>query len=142
MYTKLYLVPLFLHVLMTLWIGMNSFNARVKALKNGSAKMDLIEANSGEWPKRARLIGNNFDSQFDSPMLWYAVSAIVIALKLVDIVFLALSAMYLLARIGHSIVHIGGNNVPSRARIFLFSFFVIVAMWVWLAVKVAVTSGI
>ncbi len=138
---KLFLLPLLLHVLMTLWVGMRSFRARVKALKNGSAKLDLIEAESGEWPKRVRLLGNNFDSQFDSPMMWYAVSSIVLGMALVDVVFVAMSWMFLLARLGHSFVHIEGGNVPSRARIFMFSFFVIVAMWLWLAVKVFVTSS-
>ena len=52
---KLFLLPLILHVLMTLWVGLRSFRARVKALKNGSAKLDVIEAESGEWPKRVRL---------------------------------------------------------------------------------------
>lgn len=140
MLVKLYLLPLLLHVLMTTWIGLMSFKARVKALKTGQAKLDLIEANSAEWPRRVRLLGNNFDNQFQSPMLWYALSAIVIALGVVDTVFVALSFVYLLARLGHSVVHIEGGNVPARARIYLFGFFVLVAMWLWLAVRLGPTS--
>jgi hypothetical protein len=140
--TKLFLLPLFLHVLFTLWIGVRSFKARVRALKQGETKLDMIEVGSNTWPRPVRLLGNNFDSQFDSPMMWYAVSVLVVALKLVDPVFVALSMAYLASRVGHSAVHVQGGKVPLRARLFLVSFFLIVAMWVWLAVNVAVTSGL
>jgi hypothetical protein len=142
MWTKLAVLALMLHVAMTLFIGLKSFKARVRALKNGSAKLDLIEADSSNWPRRARLLGNNFDSQFDSPMMWYAVTAIAIALVKVDVVFVAMSFLYLFARLGHSIVHVSGGNVPARARIFLFSFFVIVAMWLWLTFKLFVVGSL
>jgi hypothetical protein len=141
MWTKLAVLALMLHVAMTLFIGMMSFKARVRAVKNGSAKLDLIEAESGNWPRKVRLLGNNFDSQFDSPMLWYAVTAVALALGQIDPVFVAMSFLYVLARLGHAIVHISGGNVPSRARIFLFSFFVIVAMWLWLAFKLFAVSA-
>jgi hypothetical protein len=139
MLIKLFVLPLFLHVLMTVWIGLRSFRARSKAVRYGQAKLDLVEADASAWPRRVRLIGNNFDSQFDAPMLWYGASAIVLALSLVDWAFVALSFLFLLARLGHSFIHIGGGNVPERARVFILGFFVIVAIWVWLAVKVFVT---
>jgi hypothetical protein len=142
MWTKLAVLALMLHVAMTLMIGLRSFKARVRAINNGSAKLDLIEADSANWPRKVRLLGNNFDSQFDSPMMWYAVTGIAIALGMIDPVFVALSFLYLLARLGHSIVHISGSNVPSRARIFLFSFFVIVAMWLWLTFKLFVVGSL
>lgn len=135
MFTKLFLLPMFLHVILIFWVGTRMLSARIKAIRNGSAKLSEIAADSGAWPRKVRLLGNNFDSQFDTPTLWYAVSALVVALQLVDLVFIALSWVFILARYAHSFVHTGNNDVPSRMRIFLFGLFTVGAMWVWMGVK-------
>jgi hypothetical protein len=135
MLTKLFLLPLFLHVILIFVVGTNMLSARVKSVRNGSAKMHEIAIDSGAWPRKVKLIGNNFDNQFDTPTLWYAVSALVVALQTVDTVFVALTWVFILTRIAHSYVHTGSNNVPSRMRIFLFGLFVLGAMWAWLGVQ-------
>jgi hypothetical protein len=135
MTTKLFLLPLFLHVLLILWVGSRSLSARVKSVRNGSAKMHEISADSGAWPRKVRLLGNNFDNQFESPTLWYGVVPLVVALQFVDMVFVGLSWMFLLTRVAHSYVHTGSNYVPSRMRIYLFGLFTLVLMWTWLATQ-------
>jgi hypothetical protein len=135
MLLKLFLLPLFLHVVMILWVGSLSLSARIKAVRNGSAKMHEIAADSSAWPRKVRLLGNNFDNQFQSPMLWYGVSAMVVALQMVDTVFVGLSWMFLLTRMAHSYVHTGSNYVPSRMRIYLFGLGNLVLMWAWLALQ-------
>ncbi len=84
MMTKLLFLPLFLHVLMVLWLGLRTLSARVKAVRNGSAKLSEIATDSGAWPRKVRQLSQNFDNQFDSPMLWYAAIAIILAMNLVD----------------------------------------------------------
>jgi hypothetical protein len=138
--TKLLLLPLVLHVLHTLMIGIRTFNARVRAIKNGSAKMHEIASDSGAWPSKVRVLGNNFDSQFDTPMFWYVVCTLVVTLKFEDWTFVALSWVFLLSRVWHSSVHIGNNDVVLRSRIYLFGFFTVVTMWLWLAVKLGVAG--
>jgi hypothetical protein len=135
MFIKLFLLPLFLHVVLIFWVGTRTLSARMKAIRNGSAKMSEIAVDSGAWPRKVRLLGNNFDSQFDTPTLWYAVSALVVALQMVDLAFIALSWIYIVTRFAHSIVHTGNNHVPSRMRIFLFGLFTLGAMWVWLGLQ-------
>lgn len=136
MFIKLFLLPLFLHVVLIFWVGTRTLSARMKAIRNGSAKMSEIAVDSGAWPRKVRLLGNNFDSQFDTPTLWYAVSALVVALQMVDLVFIALSWIFILSRMAHTSVHTGSNNVPSRMRIFLFGLFTVGAMWAWMGVQV------
>jgi hypothetical protein len=134
-YTKLVFLPLFLHVVLIFWVGTRMLNARVRAVRNGSAKISEISADSGAWPRRVRLLGNNFDNQFDTPMLWYAASALVIALQLEDLIFIALSWIFILTRFAHSLVHTGSNDVLVRMRIFLFGLFTLGVMWVWLGIR-------
>lgn len=135
MNTKLFLLPLFLHVLLILFVGLRMLSARIKAVRNGSAKLSEIAADSGAWPRKVRQLGNNFDNQFDTPMLWYGAAGLVVALNVADVLFVSLSWMFLLTRVAHSLVQTGDNDVPTRMRIFLFGFFVLFVMWVWLGIK-------
>jgi hypothetical protein len=133
--TKLLLLPLFMHVLLIFFVGIRSLRARIKAVKSGSAKLHEIATDSGAWPARVKKHGDNFDNQFETPMLWYSACALIVALKLEDTVFAALSWMFLLTRLAHSYVQTTHNNVPSRMRIFLLGFFTLIVMWTWLAMK-------
>jgi hypothetical protein len=133
--TKLLALPLILHVLMVLYIGQKMVRSRVRAVRSGQAKISEIALDADAWPRKVKQIGNNFNNQFQTPMLWYAGTALVIALGIADVVFVGLSWIYLLLRFVHSIVHMGSNDVPTRMRVFMVSFFVLVAMWLWLAVR-------
>jgi hypothetical protein len=135
MLTKLFLLPLFLHVILIFIVGTRLLSARMKAVRNGSAKMHEVSVDSGAWPRKVKLLGNNFDSQFDMPMLWYAISALVVALQIVDTIFVAFTWIFFLTRVAHSYVHTGSNYVPSRMRIFIFGFVILIAMWAWLGVQ-------
>ncbi len=138
MTTKLFLLPLFLHVVLVLWVGSRSLRARISAVRDGTAKLNEISTDSSAWPRKVRQLGNNFDNQFDTPMLWYGAAGLIVALNLVDMIFVGLSWMFLLTRIAHSIVHTGENDVPTRMRIFLFGFWVLVLMWTWFGIKLFV----
>ncbi len=133
--TKLLLLPLFIHVLLIFIVGVRSLRARVKAVKTGSAKLHEIAIDSGAWPARVKKHADNFDNQFQTPMLWYSACAFIVVLKLEDTLFVALSWMFLLTRIAHSYVHTTTNSVPPRMRIFLLGFITLMTMWAWLAVK-------
>jgi hypothetical protein len=133
--TKLLLLPLLLHVLLTLGVGIRSLQARIKAVRRGTTKLDEIATDSNAWPSRVKKLGNNFDNQFQTPMFWYGVCALIVALKLEDYVFVALSWMFLLSRLAHSFVQTTHNDVPSRMRVFLFGFAAVILMWLWFGLK-------
>jgi hypothetical protein len=135
LHTKLLLLPLVLHVLLTLYVGQKTLRARIKAVRSGQVKLHEVSTDTYAWPRRVRQLGNNFDNQFQTPMLWYGVCALIVALKLEDAAFSAMSWMFLLTRMAHSYVHITHNDVPTRMRIFLFGFAILVLMWVWFGVK-------
>jgi hypothetical protein len=137
---KLLVLPLILHVLLIFYIGQKLVRARIKSVRSGQTKISDIAANSDAWPRRLRQIGSNFDSQFHAPTLWYALTAIVVALNLSDYVFVALAWIFLVFRIAHSLVHMGSNDVPTRMRVFLISFMALVAMWLWLAFRLLIMS--
>jgi hypothetical protein len=134
-FVKLLVLPLILHVLLIVVIGQKMVSARIRAVRSGQTKISEIAVDTDAWPRKVKQIGNSFNNQFQTPMLWYAGTALVLALGIADVVFVGLSWLYLLLRLVHSIVHMGSNDVPTRMRVFMVSFFVLVAMWLWLAVR-------
>ncbi len=140
MATKLFLLPLFLHVLLILYVGLKTLRARFKSVRTGQAKLSEIAIDAGAWPRKVRALGNNFDNQFETPMLWYAGSALVVALQSVDMIFVGLSWTFLVSRILHSYEHTHANDVPARLRFFLFGFAILFVMWVWLAIKLFIVG--
>ena len=133
--TKLLVLPLILHVLLTTFVGQKLVRARIRSVVSGQTKISDIALDSDAWPRKVKQLGNNFNNQFQTPMLWYGCTALIVALGVVDFFFVGLSWLYLVLRLAHSLIHTGNNFVPSRMRVFLVSFFVLVAMWLWLAVR-------
>ena len=135
---KLLLLPLFLHVLLILYVGSHSLKLRFTAVLSGKTKLSAIATDSSNWPDDVRKWGNNFDNQFQVPNLWYAVCSLVLIVGKADLVFVGLSWLFLLARVLHSYIHTGANDVPLRMRTFLASFAVVFLMWAWLALRLYV----
>jgi hypothetical protein len=132
---KLLLLPLFAHVVLILFVGMDSLRARIKSVRSGATKLHEVATNSNAWPSRVKKFGDNFDNQFQTPMLWYAVCAFVVILHFEDLVFVVLSWLFLFTRIVHTYVQTTHNEVPTRMRIFLLGFFTLIVMWAWLALR-------
>lgn len=132
---KLLLLPLFLHVLLIIFVGIRTIRARFKSVRTGQTKLGDIAVNAGAWPRRVQQLGNNFDSQFDLPMLWYSCCGLLVATGLTDVISVALSWFFLLARLVHTSVHIGANDVPTRMRVYLAGFVAVVFMWVWFGIR-------
>ena len=136
--TQLLLLPVFIHVALTAWVGGRAARARIGAVRSGETRIKDIALNSGGWPARARQLGNNFDSQFDVPLMWYGCCALLVATGLADAAAVALSWTFVATRIAHTFIHTGANNVPRRLRAFLAGFACMVAMWMWFALRLYV----
>ncbi len=135
---KWLLLPLFLHVLLILVVGGISLRARIKTVVSRQIKLKAIALNSDAWPDEVRKLGNNFDNQFQMPMLWYAVCGLIIVTVKPDWICIGLSWGFLVARVLHSMVHTGSNNVPLRSRMFLVSVACVMSMWAWFAIRLFV----
>jgi hypothetical protein len=137
---KLFLAPVFLHVLLILVVGVASGRARFAGVRSGRVKRADILNTSANWPDDIRKIGNNLDNQFQLPTIWYGLTAIVLALGMVDWVLIALSWAFVAARYAHSYIHTGANTLPARFYVFLAGFIIVDAMWIWFALRVFVTG--
>lgn len=130
------LLPVFLHVLMTMGLGVATAVARRRAVLQGKVRLKDVALEKSAWPDAVKKLGNNFDNQFQMPMLWYAGVAFTLVLNAADSLLVGLSWAFLVLRVGHSFVHVGRNIVIRRFFIFFAAAIVLMLYWLWLAYKV------
>lgn len=132
------LLPVFLHVLMTIGLAVASAMARRKALLAGRARVKEVVIDSRAFPDDVRKLGNNYDNQFQLPLFWYAGVAFTLILNAGDVVLVGLSWAFFVLRVGHSFVHVGRNQLVRRFYVFTAGAIVLTVYWLWLAFKVFV----
>jgi hypothetical protein len=134
------LLPAFLHVAWVMALGFRMGRARTAAIRAGRARIAEIALDNTRWPDDVRKFANNYDNQFQVPMLFYAVLPLLIVTALADAVSVVLAWAFLAGRIAHSLVHTGSNNVMRRFYGFVLSFLAVAAMWAWFALRLYVTG--
>ena len=133
--SQLILMPVFLHVLLIFFLGIKTAIARSAAIRRREVRIKEIVLDNRGWPERARKLSNNFDNQFQLPMLWYALVALLIATYLVGTVQIVLAWCFVATRIVHSYIHTGGNDLRLRLYAFLAGATVVFLMWLWFALN-------
>jgi hypothetical protein len=58
-----------------------------------------------------------------------------------DLVLEVLAWLYVAARLAHSFIHLGRNDVVARLSAYFASWGVMAAMWIYLALRVATAHG-
>lgn len=129
------LLPAFLHVALVLVVGFRLGRARLQAGRAGVVKVKDIALDSSRWPDDIRKLSNNFDNQFQLPVLFYAILPLLILLVKVDWLQVTLAWIFIASRILHSQIHTGVNEVIPRFRIFLVGFGAVTLMWAWFGLR-------
>ncbi len=132
------LLPVFIHVALVAIIGVRTGRARVASARSGETRIKDVALDSSRWPPHVRKFANNFDNQFQLPMIWYACIAFLLITGLADLVSVALSWVFIGSRIAHSLVHTGANVVVQRFYAFIAGFLALLAMWVWFGLRLYV----
>ncbi len=133
---QMVLLPLFVQVALTLALLIWMASARTASVTRGETKMRDIALGQPAWPARATQIANSYNSQFQVPLLFYVVVIVALLTKTADLVFVVLAWIFVISRLAHAYIHTSSNHVPTRFRAFAVGVFVLLAMWVWLAVKI------
>jgi hypothetical protein len=129
------LLPAFLHLALVTVIGIRLGRARFRAGRAGVVRVEDIAIDSSRWPDDIRKLSNNFDNQFQIPVLFYAILPLLIILVKVDWVQVALAWAFVASRILHSQIHTGRNEVIRRFQVFLLGFILVVIMWAWFGAR-------
>jgi hypothetical protein len=132
--------PVFLHVVLILVLLVVTGRGRVAAVKAGKVRLKDIALDSSKWPDWLRKPANNYQSQFELPVLFYALVALIIATGLADWVLLVLAWGFVASRLAHSFIHLGSNHPPHRLVAFAAGAAILAAMWLWFALRLYVTG--
>ena len=127
------LAQIFLALIMFIILGVR----KAKAVKAGEVNRKQTALNNREWPDYVVKVSNNIANQFEAPILFYVLSLVLNSIDAVGIVAIILAWLFTLSRFAHAYVHIGTNYVPMRLRLFLIGCFVLIAMLIQVAWKLA-----
>lgn len=134
------LAPLFIHVALTLFVGLRNISTRITSVMQGETKLKDIALDSSKWPPHVKKWSNNFDNQFDVPTVWYALTALVIVTAKIDLAFIILSWAFVASRLAHSYIHTGSNYIRYRMYAFLAGFAILIIMWAWFALRLFIVG--
>lgn len=136
METRWLVLPVCAHVLLTFVILIRTALLRVRAVAAGQIRVRDIALGQDAWPAPATQASRSFSNQFETPVLFYALAAFVSLLDLTDRAFVILAWLFVGFRILHAIEHLGRNNVRRRLLLFAIAVTLLLAQWVYLAVRI------
>jgi hypothetical protein len=131
------LAPVFAQVLLAfallVWMGRERWTAaRSGALKGQKG----VSPRRIEWPARAQQVSDCYHHQFELPLLFYVAVALAFVTRSADLVFVALSWVFVATRYVHAFVHTGANRTATRFGWFTAGALTLMAMWLWLALRI------
>jgi len=119
-----------LYICFIVYLGVLMFKKRVLAIKNGDLNMNYFKSLQGEAPHNLKIIQNNFENQFQVPVLFFATCIAAVVLKSVTIFTLTLGCLFFISRLIHSYIHLGSNNLRKRGLAYFTGIILILVMWV------------
>ena len=109
---------------------------RVPLVTSRKVRIKDIALNDEGWPERARQLSNAFDNQFQLPVLFYVAAILTLITGRRRVARGDRSAgCSSSSRYVHAAIHVTDNNVPRRFVAYSVGFFVLVAYWLVLAVR-------
>ena len=137
---KLLILIVFAQVLLTMgilvWMGME----RVPRVMRGEIAPADIAVDRTAYPLRARLLSNNFDNQFQLPVLFYVAVLLVLWNGGAGWVEVVMAWLFVALRYGHAAVHVSTNRVQQRFALYTAGLVVLGLLWVWLVLKLVVLA--
>ena len=130
------LLPVFVQIGLTFALLIAMFFARRSALVSRETKIRDIALGQPNWPVRATQIGNCYRNQFELPVLFYVLIALALPIRHADLVIVMLSWVFVVTRFVHAGIFVSSNDLGRRSIAWLAGVLVLLAMWVYLALKI------
>lgn len=130
------LYPMVFYVFYIFFLAVYMFRVRVKAIKRKEVRYQYFQTYNGQSPQDSTLVaGRHFDNQFQVPLLFFSVGALVIALEQVSSVMIGLGWLFVLSRLVHSYVHLGSNDLRKRVAAYSAGWLILLIMCGLLVIK-------
>ncbi len=136
---KLLILALAAQVLLTMTILVLMARERVPRVISGEIPMASIAVERDAYPLKARLLSNNFDNQFQLPVLFYV--GVLLALWVQpgwpEVV---LAWLFVGTRAVHAFIHVTNNRVGKRFMAFAAGLAVLALFWLWLVLRLVILA--
>ena len=91
----------------------------------------------GEEARESHLVNRNIANQFELPVLFHIACLLLYITDADNIVTVVLAWLFVLSRYAHSYVHVTSNRLRQRGVLFGIGFALVVCLWGWLAIWLA-----
>ena len=132
MYFKPLLIPLLAQVALTFIVMIVMYRKRVSEMKTKKIHPQRTKTRSVTHGvlTDSESTANNYANLFESPVLFYVAILLTLILMVQDSILVLLAWTWVTLRYIHSFIHITYNRVMHRFIVFIFSSFVLLAIWV------------
>ncbi len=125
-----------LTVIVLVWMGME----RIPRVMRGEIDIKDIAVDRTAYPLRARLLSNNFDNQFQLPVLFYVAAILSLWSNGTGWFEAILATLFVALRYAHALVHVTSNHVQRRLMLYSAGLVVLGLLWLWLVIKLVVLA--
>ena len=123
--------PMFAMVVLSATVLVILFRSRVQAVKEGKVSAKYFRIYQGETePERTAKASRHFSNLFEAPVLFYAACLAAMITHDTGVVVFCAAWLYVVARVVHSWVHLGGNRLGRRINAYFAGWLVLFAIWV------------
>ncbi len=124
------LYPVFAILALTLAVMMRMGLARYLAVIRREIDPRFYEVYQGEEPKHLRVLSRHFSNLLEIPPLFYIACIIAFVTEQQSELILGLAWAFVALRFVHTVIHLHGNLIVLRFRVFVLSMVVVTAMLV------------
>lgn len=123
--------PMGLLAIFTLLYSYVLITGRKKAIKDGDVKASYFEEyNNDTPPSYMQKATRQWANLYEVPVLFYAVCAAILALRLDDQIFIYMGYIFFSLRLVQAFIHTTYNNVYHRLLIFFCGMVTVLSMWI------------
>lgn len=137
---KLLILAVAAQVFLTIAILMLMGRERVPRVMSGEIAVKDIAVDRDAYPLRARLLSNNFDNQFQLPVLFYVAALLALLATVPGWIDVILAWLFVGLRYAHAFVHVTTNRVHRRFALYTAGLAVLALFWLWLVLRLVVLA--
>ncbi|MEO5805080.1 MAPEG family protein [Devosia sp.] len=132
---KLLILAIAAQVLLTVVVLVLMGLQRVPMVMSGEIAIKDIAVDRDAYPLKAKLLSNNFDNQFQLPVLFYVGALLSLVAGGTGWVEIVLAWLFVLLRYVHAAIHISTNRVHRRFAAYTAGLAVLGLLWLWLVLR-------
>ncbi|KZN49178.1 MAPEG family protein [Pseudoalteromonas luteoviolacea] len=127
--------PIIALVLLFLWLWLATACLRIKAVRRGELSLQAVNfVLKDQMAERTRLYGNSYDNQYQQPVLFICLLALLHIESVAGTGWYLLAFIFVAARYWHCYEHIRSTNIKRRTMAFALSSLSLFGGWLaWFA---------